>query len=247
MGRIEEIKKVNPQNVLPKLALACPTYGYIDPRAAKSVRVAIMDSRLRGVEWVGDVSPDRMGWEASRNIAAKSALEGGAEGIIWFDSDMIVPPDSIYRLVSHGLDFTSGMYFQRAFPHFPLAATYDPKVDSFRWLVSWPDQSVLFQVDGVGFGCVYTSAALLRSMLDLKEVKDHGWFRKTKFSEDLNFCVYAAKVGVKPHVDSAIMCGHLGEPKECGKEDFAVALASGAIENTVTRIVGTKKLKNETK
>lgn len=204
------------------LVLASPTYGPVDPRHAKMLRVAVMHAAGNGVRWVGDVSPDRIGWSAARNVAAKAALEAGADGIVWCDSDMIIPPNGITRLVSYDRDFTSGVYFQRKPPHHPLIATFDPHLDSYRWMTQWP-QNVFFPADGIGFGFCYTSTRMLRQMLDeIPEVKKNGWFddKYSKFSEDLTFCHYARKIGCPPYVDTGLLLGHLGDAEEITVETF---------------------------
>lgn len=203
-----------------KLVIACPTYGPVDPRAAKSLRVAIMHAGANGISWVGDVSPDRMGWEAARNTAADAAIENGADGIMWVDSDMILPAFAITRLVQLGVDFASGMYFQRLPPYYPLVGKFNG--ENFSWVVEWPE-NVVFQADGIGFGCAYTSTKLLKDMMTLPEGEEKSWFRRTRYSEDLSFCVSAAKLGVKPHIDTAIMCGHLGDSVEVTVEHFKTA------------------------
>lgn len=217
MERVEIAQGKNGKTVS-RIVLASPTYGPVYPRAVTSLRVAVMHAANNGITWVGDVSPDRMAWEAARNTAVKAALSNDAEGIMWVDSDMILPNYAITRLVNLGVDFASGMYFQRLTPFYPLVGKLSA-TDNFSWIVEWPE-NVVFQADGVGFGCAFTSTALLRRMLELEECKPENWFRKTRYSEDLSFCLSAAKVGTKPHVDTGILCGHLGENIEVTVEHF---------------------------
>jgi hypothetical protein len=162
-----------------------------------------------------------MAWHAARDNAAKAALELGVDGLVWVDSDMIIPSDGITRLLSYGKEFTSGVYFQRVAPHYPLVASFDSEKESFRWMTKWP-RDVFFQADGVGFGFCYTSTNLLRRMVDeIPEVKQHGWFSNTgKFSEDLGFCRRAASIGCPPYVDTGLLLGHLADPHEVTVDDF---------------------------
>lgn len=202
------------------LVLVTPTYGPVDPRHAKYLRVAIMSAARKGVKWVGDVSCDRMLIDASRNASAKAAIDSGADGVIWVDSDIIMPSNGIYRLVSYGRDFTSGVYFQREGKNFPLIATYDKAIDSFRWMTRWP-KDVVFPADGVGFGFCFTSTRLLKKMYDdIPEVKKRGWFYFDKFSEDFTFSRHASSVGCPPYVDTGILLGHLGQASEVTVETF---------------------------
>ena len=197
-----------------KLLYAAPTYGPTDPMFEQNHRTAIMCAANRGVTWVGDVSPDRMGWAAARNRVVESSLEAAGEtevdGVFWVDSDIMVPADTIHRLCSYGKDFVSGLYFQRSAPYWPLFAKLNKK-QSFEWPSAYPE-NVLAPCDGVGFGCVYTSINLLRLVSDLPECKDSGPFGgdfgKRSYGEDFTFCLRARKVGIHPYVDTAVKCEH---------------------------------------
>ncbi len=147
-----------------KLALAVPSYGPIDPHIDKALRVAIMTASNHGITWAGDVSTIRVGWVEGRNGALDAALESGADGLFWMDDDILLPPNAIIQLASYGKDFTSGMYFQKFFPHWPLFAMFNGV--KFNWFRDFPDESKLFEVDGVGFGCAFTSAKLLKALKD---------------------------------------------------------------------------------
>lgn len=199
-----------------RLALASPVYGYREPLILKHVMAAVMTASNAGIKWVGDVSSIRMGWEAGRDLAAKAAIKSGADGVVWFDDDVMPPADAIIRLVAHGKDFTSGMYFQKYPPHWPLVAMFDGK--SFQWLADYPkDTNQLVEVDGVGFGCAYTSVKLLKKLK-----ADYGRiFEWTQFSEDFTFCLRAGEAGMKPWVDTSLKCGHSPlEPTFITEEDF---------------------------
>lgn len=197
-----------------KLLFACPTYGPTEPEADISRRIAIMHaSRHGGVTWVGDASPNKMKFEVARMAVVKSALEHpDADGVFWCDSDVILPPEAISQIVSHGDPFVSGIYFQRAEPFWPLIAHQLPNDGSFQWVMKWPDNAY-FPMDGCGFGCVYTSTKMLRDI-------GGDWFTYEKFSEDFDFCRKARRKGYTLMVDSSVLCGHLQEPKAVTLDTF---------------------------
>lgn len=201
-----------------KLLLACPTYGPVDPLAARSLRAAVMTAAKHGVEWAGDVSPDRMKFDAARNAVVEAALAPTitADGVFWADSDVVLPTTAIIQLVTRGLDFVTGIYFQRAGNHFPLIATFNEKLQSFQWLVRWPE-NIVAPIDGCGFGCCYTSTAMLRAMGD----SDH--FTYKRFSEDFDFCRKATEAGFQLHVDTSVICGHLQDPLPVTYETYKAA------------------------
>lgn len=199
-----------------KILLACPTYGPVDPLAARSLRAAIMTASQHGITWLGDASPDRMKFDVARNAVAMIACEADScDGVFWCDSDVILPPHAIAQLASRDLDFVSGIYFQRMPPHFPLIATFDEHKKSFQWFIRWPEQ-VVAPIDGCGFGCVFTSSKLLRAI-------GSDWFTYRKYSEDFDFCLKAKEKGFSPHVDTSIICGHLPDPVPVTYETYRAA------------------------
>jgi len=192
-----------------KIVFASPTYGPIDPQALKSQRVAIMFAAKHGVEWIGDASPDRMKFDVARDAVVKAALQTEAEGVFWCDSDVILPQDAIARLATADKDFITGIYFQRMGEHYPLIAFYNPNRDSFQWIVKWPE-NVIAPIDGCGFGCVYTSTAMLRKIVEVYAPEPPFQYRK--FSEDFDFARKASEQGYQLYVDTAVICGHLADP-----------------------------------
>jgi hypothetical protein len=202
-----------------RLALAVPSYGPLDPHIDKNLRVAMMTASNHGITWAGDVSSIRMGWADGRDRAARAAVESeGCEGVFWMDDDILLPPEAIVKLASLGKDFTSGMYFQKYPPHWPLVAMFDGK--SFQWMREYPAENVFVEVDGVGFGCAFTSTKLLKALQE-KHGKIFEW---TKYSEDFTFCLRAGELGMKPWVDTAIKCGHSPlEPQFVTEDNFKAA------------------------
>lgn len=203
-----------------KLVFGCPSYGPMEPDAVRSQRTAIMHAAGCGYHWVGDASPNRMAWSAARNAVVAEAMKTEADYICWADSDVILPPDAFTALLHTGLDFVTGIYFQRMLPHWPLIAHYmPPPKDSFAWFTDWP-ADVVAPIDGCGFGCVITSMKMLRAM-------DAPWFKYEKFSEDFDFCRKATKAGFKLFVNTSVVCGHLADPKPITIDHFRESHAKG--------------------
>lgn len=212
------------------MLLAVPTYGTVEPKASRHLRVAIMQAAKDGaVEWVGDLSPDRMKWEVSRNTVVKGALDMGdaADAVLWVDSDVVLPPGAVSMLAAQQKDFITGMYFQRAPPYWPLVANFDPAAETFMWLAEWLP-NVVAPIDGCGFGCVLTSTKLLRAMTP-------PWFTFEQFSEDFDFCLRAARAGFQLFVHTGVQCGHLRDPEPATAEDFLAVRNSGGLRQFVTR------------
>lgn len=196
-----------------RLVFASPTYGPVDPQAVVSQRNAIMHAAANGVTWLGDASPDRMGFTAARNSVASSVVAlveaDLPDAVFWCDSDVILPAHAITSLVAARKDFITGIYFQRKPPYLPLIYEFDPKggtdkKGTFRQLVEWPPDTVA-PIDGCGFGCVLTSVRVLKAI-------DPPWFEWQKFGEDFTFCLNAKEAGFLLYVHTGVLCGHLADP-----------------------------------
>lgn len=147
----------------------------------------------------------------SRNKLAKQAISLGADYIMWFDSDMVFPDDTLLRMLEHMKDkeIVSGLYFRRANPFTPvLFKSYKEKEMSIEWedYNDYPKDSV-FEIAGCGFGCIMTKTEVF---LDLA-LNYRQFFEPYKSSgEDMSFCFRAKELGHKIYCDSTIKCGHMG-------------------------------------
>ena len=217
-----------------KIVWGCPTYGPLDPQAVISQRVALMHSASNGAVWIGDASPDRLPFAAARNEVVKAALRTEADYIFWCDSDVILPKDAVTVMLQERKDFITGIYFQRAEPHFPLIAHYSKDRNTFNWFTDWPE-NVVAPIDGCGFGCVLTSLEMIRKM------GDGPWFHYEKFSEDFDFCLRARRTGYQLHVHTGVLCGHLGDPVPVTHETFTTYRTQAQENGTWLTQVRTEK------
>jgi hypothetical protein len=190
------------------------TYGPTEPGCNRSHRGAIMAAANAGHKWVGDLSPDKMGWDSARNAVVNEALKmDDVDAIFWVDADIVLPTEAIARMASYKRDFITGIYFQKEQPHFPLIMQLNKEKDFFQFYLGWPPET-LAPIDACGFGCVLTSMKMIRDM------GGPPWFHFEKFSEDLNFCLKAKKAGYDLLVDTGIICGHCPAPKPITMEEF---------------------------
>jgi hypothetical protein len=216
-----------------KALLVTPTYGPVDPDAQKSLRVAMMTAANHGLNWAGDASPDRMTYGYARNKAAQVLFDFPdlADGIMWVDSDIMVDPMAITRLVetavSNKVDFATGIYHKRAGNYEPLIYHFDPIKEKFFIIPEYPENTFM-KVGGCGFGFVWTGVNCLTQMskhptFDSKR----GWFPDMRdmggFGEDLNFCYKAIQCGVQLYADTGVQVGHLGDAVAYGREHYLQA------------------------
>lgn len=152
----------------------------------------------------------------ARNDLAKMALDTEADFVFWLDSDMIFKPDTLDRMMvtmeTKRLDFLSGLYFRRVTPYTPvLFKTLE--FDEEKQVCSWTDfkdeelPKDIFEVGGVGFGCV-----LMRTDVIFEVASKYGdmFGPLAGVGEDLSFCWRARQCGYKIYVDPSVSLGHVG-------------------------------------
>ncbi|MBQ3921365.1 MAG: glycosyltransferase [Firmicutes bacterium] len=147
----------------------------------------------------------------SREHLAARALNCGADYVLWFDSDMIFAPDTMEKLVKHmedGYDIVSGLYFRRRSPFTPVlfkrlfiqgeACLQEDYND-------YPEDG-LFEVEGIGFGCVMMKTEVLLSVFARYK---NCFTMMGRNGEDVSFSMRARNCGYKIWCDPSIKCGHI--------------------------------------
>lgn len=156
----------------------------------------------------------------SRNLLSLCAMENDFDYILWLDSDVMCPPDTIQRLLDdmndHDADIVSGLYVSRKHP--PSPVIYNnldvPGRDETGRIISklftYDDYPInqFFQVAACGFGCVMTRTSLFRKVWD----KFGPPFAPYPWSgEDVAFCYRLKQLNIPIYCDSSISCGHIGQ------------------------------------
>ena len=158
----------------------------------------------------------------ARNKLLEQAVAGDYDRVLWFDSDMDFPADTMLRLAAdmdEGKEFVSGLYFQRRAPVEPVIYSgvgyyHDTMSDGSEQVTpvaitmhDYPRDSV-FEIEGAGFGCVMHSVDLAKRIM-----AKHG----APFSPaELRTWAYhtyrkrAKDVGAMLWCDSRIKLGHIG-------------------------------------
>lgn len=153
----------------------------------------------------------------SRNKLAGYAIEMEADYILWLDSDMVFPADTLERMMKvldehEEIDILSGLYFRRGYPFSPVLfkklEINEKNECIFEDYDSIPKQ--LCEVAGCGFGCVLMRADCLLDMAS-KQDEIGMWFSPMgNVGEDVAFCIRAREMGYKIYCDPDISLGHMG-------------------------------------
>lgn len=181
-----------------------------------------------------------MPFDHARNQACMNALANGFEWIFFLDDDVVCPPDTIHRLLGHGKDIVSGLYYRRAPPLVPVMLKYKPDGKNAEWITGWNPPGAVIDVDLVGAGCLLIHRRVLERMYPdwqnwtppagpIEEAIRLGvasffstprpWFvweldknlPEPRHSEDFSFCREAKRrFGFGIFVDTSIQCEHIG-------------------------------------
>lgn len=143
----------------------------------------------------------------SRNKLTAQALQSGADYILWFDSDMTFPHDTMKRLkkqLDDGADIATGLYFRRNVPYTPVLFSKLELGEEAQGCETYPDEP--FEVAGCGFGCVMMKTSIVLPIVE----KFTALFAPANgMGEDLSFCWRARQVGAKIVCDPSVKCGHI--------------------------------------
>ena len=171
--------------------------------------------RLQGLEGADFAATKNTLIYNARNTIARNAVEKGYDRVMWFDSDVLMPPGAMAQLAADmdtGLDFVTGVYFQRKLPTKPVVYS------DVWWRVNQGEAEAgathiegipggVFEVGGCGFGCCMTSGKMLKDLVDRVGAP---FTPLIGVSEDLTFCLRAQQAGYKIYCDGRVKCGHIG-------------------------------------
>ena len=146
-----------------------------------------------------------------RRLLRKKMLEENYDYLLFIDSDVMVQPDIIKKLIQHKKTICSGIFMST----FPLPdgrkvvapVLYDFAPGGKLRLMQKKEilDDSLKKVAVCGFGC-----CLLRR--DVLEKVDFRWYEQSKSGEDVAFCHDAAQIGFEAFVDCSVRTWHLSYP-----------------------------------
>lgn len=176
-------------------------------------------------------TPWRMSIDMARNTAAKMALEYEAEYLLFIDDDVLIPTDTLEKLLAPDADIVAGVVPVRGYPFnlmaFKRVAGELPHFNELPKIkVEGRDDEVLkdpvTQDDGlaaVGFSCCLIKTSLL------KRIPQPYFITGPRNTEDIYFCVKAHEIlerlkindptvqSLKIALATSVQPGHLLDPQ----------------------------------
>ena len=129
-----------------------------------------------------------------REGAAEAVLQSGASHILFIDSDMKFPEDTIERLLSHNKDIVAANYVQRVLQHKWTAMINGESLSSVG-------KTGLQEVDAIGMGVCLIKTNVFKQMkrprfnMAWNDAGGYYW------GEDVSFCNSARELGFKIWID----------------------------------------------
>ena len=190
-----------------KILVAIPVQEYVEVETFKSLwgldvpEGYELDLRIEKSDNISQI----------RNIIADWAKK--YDYLLSVDSDIILPKDTLVKMLRANKDIISGLYIQRI----PNTHTLEVYMDTPNGgCTNIPYHLIedhghgVFEIAACGMGC-----ALIKSEVFRRLEYPHFFYKealtsKDTVSEDIYFCMKARKAGFKVWADSTIQCDHKG-------------------------------------
>jgi len=194
-------------SVKKKILLAIPTAKYIEVETFKSIYdLTIPDDVEVTFQYFFGYNIDQV-----RNLIASWAEK--FDYLFSVDSDIVLPNDTLVKMLSHDVDVISGVYIQRK-ENIEIPEIYRKNQHGGMSNVNIAQllkNPTLQEIDGCGFGCVLVKTDVIKKIGYPQFVYTSALDHAHTISEDVYFCHQAKEVGAKIYVDASIVCNHVGK------------------------------------
>lgn len=150
-----------------------------------------------------------------RNMLVEMALKtDDCTHVFFLDSDVVMPPYGLMRMVRRDLDIVSGVYTMKAPPYVPLTIMRPrhhktgEKKFNYYFQITEELLNKIVPCDATGAGSLLIKRGVLEKMGPpwfQVSPKDHGL---SAIGEDLFFFDKAIDMGYQPYIDLSVQCGH---------------------------------------
>jgi glycosyltransferase involved in cell wall biosynthesis len=179
-----------------KICIGIPTNRLIKPKTAQSVLDLISHSKY---DYKIIVSERGFNTSENRNYIAAQAVNNNCDYLFFVDDDMILPPDTLDRLLAHNKDIIGGIYKTK----------YEVQADVCEYFDN--ERTGLFKVKALGTGCLLIKTEVFRKL-------PQPWFKyewnqngSIKRSHDWIFCEDARNAEYDVWADSTLEIKHIGK------------------------------------
>lgn len=137
-------------------------------------------------------NPRRMSIDRMRNMCGRIVAENAdITHLLFIDDDVLIPFDTVDRLLACDADIAAGWTLIRGFPFQNMFFKYTTENNLQNWDAPELSDDKLFHVDAVGFSCALIKADVIRNT-------PSPWFITGGYNtEDIYFCIKAQQEAEK--------------------------------------------------
>lgn len=229
-----------------QVSIAIPVAESVPPVTLQTMLAAVNYAAKHGIE-IKDIGvTQRCLIDNARNGLAESFLTSDTEWILWLDSDMTFPKETIVELFKvveeKDAKMVSGIYYQRkndnlpvlwsrgeATEHMGLSGMENKRAEINKYVGAFafphPDKKDYFKAHAAGFGCVLVHRSVF-------EVLDRPWFKfiPEVCSEDFYFFVNAKEAGFELWITPNLDLGHIGDAPIITRKDFLAKIEKSNVQ-----------------
>lgn len=144
----------------------------------------------------------------NRNVMIENALKDDATHVFFIDDDVLIPKDTLYRLLAHDKDIVSGLYLMRNFPHAPIAMNVSLSDGRCRFKFLQNNERGLVEAVNFGLGCCLIKTDVFRKVD--KPWITIGQMNAVEWNDDIQFFNRCReKYGYKLWLDLDVRAGHM--------------------------------------
>lgn len=188
-----------------KIAIGVPTNRLIRPKTAESLMRLVAYSKY---DYKIIISTRGYNTSENRNYIAVQAVKNNCDYLFFVDDDMILPPDTLDKLLAHKKNIVGGLYRTKYEKQEPVVEYLDNK-----------RPKGLFECGAIGTGCLLIKCDVFKK-IPQKYKNTQGWFNyiwndngSVKMSHDWLFCHNARECGFEVWADNNLKIGHIGIKK----------------------------------
>ena len=188
-----------------KILIAIPTAKYIESETFKSIYDLLVPEYADvSFQYFYGYNIDQV-----RNLIADWATR--YDYLFSVDSDIVLPPDCLVKMLAHDVPMVSGVYMQRK-SNVEIIEIYRKNATGGITNIAFSEiaRPGLHEIDGCGFGCVLVKSEVIHAIGYPQFVYTSALSHVDTVSEDVDFCRKAQATGAKIYVDSSIVCNHIG-------------------------------------
>lgn len=202
------VLKKQQTSVKKKILIAVPTNKYVETETLKSIYdLDVPEGYETELQFFYGYQVDQI-----RNLIAEWAKH--YDYLFSVDSDIVLPKDSLRKMIDADKPLVSGLYIQRI-PNTHTLELYKDTGNGGSTNIPYEEiqGKGLVPIAGCGFGCALIKGEVFRNMdyphFYYKSALNH----KDTVSEDVYFCAKARKLGYELYADASIICDHIGNTK----------------------------------